>query len=158
MRARKSRFYQLFTLSKGAGAGIQGEFGIGLLSVRTVGGTLTMTPPGTDQRAYQMLMNKGEPRYTVSPRRVLFAERGTEVKISPLLEGIRGLSGEKIQWYLASELRDRIRNSQVRVYAELYLIEPADDCAGPKQTYSPCDPERGFGACPPDLSIRSNQA
>jgi hypothetical protein len=32
-----------------------------------------------------------------------------------LLEGIRSLSGEKIQWYLASELRDRIRNTHVRV-------------------------------------------
>ena len=53
-------------------------------------------------------MNKGDPRYEVSPRRVLFAEKGTELQISPLLEGIRTLNGEKIQWYLASELRDRI--------------------------------------------------
>jgi len=64
---------------------------------------------------YQMVMSKGDPRYIVKLRRVLFAERGTELKIGPLLEGIRGLSGEKIQWYLASELRDRIRNTQVRV-------------------------------------------
>jgi len=99
----------------GAGGGIQGEFGIGLLSFWTVGDTLTMTSTGADQRAYEMVMSKGDPRYTVSPRRVLFAERGTEVKISPLLEGIRSLSGEKIQWYLASELRDRIRTTQVRV-------------------------------------------
>ncbi len=119
----------------GAGGGLQGEFGIGLLSFWTI----------------------------VKLRRVLFAERGTELKIRPLLEGIRGLSGEKIQWYLASELRDRIRNTQVRVtvidklarkqyqveprqfegrllhqlptvrspfgeaYAELYLTEPAED-------------------------------
>ena len=41
----------------------------------------------------------------------LFADAGTEVRISPLLDGIRSLSGEKIQWYLASELRDRIRVS-----------------------------------------------
>ena len=101
--------------AEGAGGSIQGEFGIGLLSFWTVGDTLTMTSTGADQRAYQMVMSKGDPRYTVSPRRVLFAERGTEVKISPLLEGIRSLSGEKIQWYLASELRDRIRNTQVRV-------------------------------------------
>jgi len=60
-------------------------------------------------------MSKGDPRYIVKLRRVLFAERGTELKIWPLLEGIRGLSGEKIQWYLASELRDRIRNTQLRV-------------------------------------------
>ncbi len=116
--------------AEGAGGGIQGEFGIGLLSFWTVGDTLTMTSTGADQRSYQMVMSKGDPRYTVSPRRVLFAERGTEVKISPLLEGIRSLSGEKIQWYLASELRDRIRSTQVRVTVidklarKQYEVEP----------------------------------
>jgi hypothetical protein len=99
----------------GNGSGLQGEFGIGLLSFWTVGDSLTMTSTGTDQRAYQMTMSKGDSRYEVSPRRVLFAEKGTELKISPLLEGIRTLSGEKIQWYLASELRDRIRDAKVRV-------------------------------------------
>src|SRR5579862_6464940 len=82
----------------GSGAGLQGEFGIGLLSFWTVGDTLTMTSTGTDQKSYQMTMSKGDSRYEVSPRRVLFAEKGTELKISPLLEGIRTLSGEKIQY------------------------------------------------------------
>jgi hypothetical protein len=114
----------------GAGGGVQGEFGIGLLSFWTVGDTLTMTSAGADQRVYQMVMSKGDPRYIVKLRRVLFAERGTELKIRPLLEGIRGLSGEKIQWYLASELRDRIRNTQVRVTVidklarKQYQVEP----------------------------------
>jgi HSP90 family molecular chaperone len=58
------------------GAGLQGEFGIGLLSFWTVGDSLTMTSTGTDQRAYQMTMSKGDSRYEVSPRRVLFAEKG----------------------------------------------------------------------------------
>jgi hypothetical protein len=101
--------------SEGVGNSLQGEFGIGLLSFWTVGDTLTMTSTGSDQRTYQMTMNKGDSRYEVSPRRTLFAELGTELKISPLLEGIRTLSGEKIQWYLASELRDRIRSAKVRV-------------------------------------------
>jgi DNA gyrase/topoisomerase IV subunit B len=114
----------------GNGTGLQGEFGIGLLSFWTVGDRLTMISTGTDQRAYQMTMSKGESRYEVSPRRVLFAEKGTELKISPLLEGIRTLSGEKIQWYLASELRDRIRDAQVRVTVidklarKQYEVEP----------------------------------
>src|ERR1700693_5355439 len=99
----------------GNGSGLQGEFGIGLLSFWIVGGTLTMISTGTDQRAYQMTMSKGDSRYEVGPRRVLFAEKGTELTLSPLLEGIRTLSGEKIQWYLASELRDRIRDAHVRV-------------------------------------------
>jgi hypothetical protein len=99
----------------GGGTGVQGEFGIGLLSFWTVGETLTMVSTGADQRAYQMTMRKGDPGFATSPRRALFAERGTELKITPLLEGMRTLSGEKIQWYLASELRDRIRNAGVRV-------------------------------------------
>ena len=75
----------------GDGDGLQGEFGIGLLSFWTVGETLTMTSKGADQRVYQMVMSKGDPRYTVNLRRMLFAEQGTELKISPLLEGIRSL-------------------------------------------------------------------
>jgi hypothetical protein len=114
----------------GNGSGLQGEFGIGLLSFWTVGDMLTMTSTGTDQKAYQMTMSKGDSRYEVSPKRLLFAEKGTELKISPLLEGIRTLSGEKIQWYLASELRDRIRDSQARVTVidklarKQYEVEP----------------------------------
>jgi len=116
----------------GAGTGLQGEFGIGLLSFWTVGDSLTLTSTGTDQKAYQMTMSKGDSRYEVSPRRTLFAEKGTELKISPLLEGIRTLSGEKIQWYLASELRDRIRDSQARITVidklarKQYEVEPRE--------------------------------
>jgi len=114
----------------GNGTGLQGEFGIGLLSFWTVGDMLTLTSTGTDQKAYQMTMSKGDSRYEVSPKRLLFAEKGTELKISPLLEGIRTLSGEKIQWYLASELRDRIRDSKARVTVidklarKQYEVEP----------------------------------
>ena len=112
------------------GSAVQGEFGIGLLSFWTVGERLAMTSSGADQRVYQMVMSKGDPRYTVKVRRVLFTETGTELKISPLLEGIRGLSGEKIQWYLASELRDRIRSTGVRITVvdklarKQYQVEP----------------------------------
>jgi Histidine kinase-, DNA gyrase B-, and HSP90-like ATPase len=111
-------------------AGLQGEFGIGLLSFWTLGDELTMTSTGADQRAYQMLMRKGDPRYSVSPKRTLFGDRGTEVRIAPLLNGIRALSGEKIQWYLAAELRDRIRATGVRVNVvdkmarKQYAVEP----------------------------------
>jgi Histidine kinase-, DNA gyrase B-, and HSP90-like ATPase len=114
----------------GNGTGLQGEFGIGLLSFWTVGDSLSMVSTGTDQKAYQMTMSKGDSRYDVSPKRVMFAEKGTELKISPLLEGIRTLSGEKIQWYLASELRDRIRDSKARVTVidklarKQYEVEP----------------------------------
>lgn len=117
-------------LKQEGAAGLQGEFGIGLLSFWTVGEALTMTSTGDDQRAWQMIMRKGDPGYTVSPKRALFAERGTEVKIAPLLDGMRSLSGEKLQWYLAAELRDRIRLSNVRISVidklarKQYAVEP----------------------------------
>ena len=114
----------------GNGKGVQGEFGIGLLSFWTLGDTLTMISIGADHRSHQMTMHKGDPRYDVSARRVLFAEKGTELRVSPLLEGVRTLSGEKIQWYLASELRDRITDAHVRVTVidrlsrKQYEVEP----------------------------------
>jgi Histidine kinase-, DNA gyrase B-, and HSP90-like ATPase len=110
--------------------GLQGEFGIGLLSFWTVGEELTMTSTSAEGRTYQMLMRKGDPGYSVSPRRTLFGDRGTEVRIAPLLEGVRALSGEKMQWYLAAELRDRIRHTGVRISIvdrlsrKQYAVEP----------------------------------
>jgi len=95
--------------------GIQGEFGIGLLSFWTIGEALTLTSAAADGHTHQMRMAKGEPGYTVTKRRFLFPEQGTELEVKPLLSGIRQLTGEKIQWYLASELRDRIRRSGVRI-------------------------------------------
>ena len=67
--------------------GVQGEFGIDLLSFWTVGEKLAMFSSGADQRVYQMTMSKGDPRYYVAKRRTLVAEKGTELKVGPLLEG-----------------------------------------------------------------------
>ncbi|CAN5152603.1 hypothetical protein BH24PSE2_BH24PSE2_07370 [soil metagenome] len=110
--------------------GIQGEFGIGLLSFWTVGEALFMTSAGEDGRTWQMLMRKGDPAYEVVQRRTLIPERGAELMVKPLLPGIRHFSGEKMQWYLASELRDRIRQSGVRIdivdrhARKQYRVEP----------------------------------
>ena len=95
--------------------GLQGEFGIGLLSFWTVGEQLSLVSSGSDGRIYQMLMQKGDPDYRVRRSRRLFPIQGTELTVQPLLPGIRNFRGEKIQWYLASELRDRIRRSGVRI-------------------------------------------
>jgi len=101
--------------SRGNGSGLQGEFGIGLLSFWTVGETLLMRSPSDDGKTYEMQMSKGDPSYSVNQRRALFEEQGTELTIKPLLSGLRQFTGEKIQWYLASELRDRIKQSGVDI-------------------------------------------
>ena len=75
-------------------------------------------------------MRKGDPGYSVKAKRQLFNEPGTQLRISRLLDGIRSLSGEKIQWYLAAELRDRIRHTGVRITVQdkiarkQYAVEP----------------------------------
>jgi len=95
--------------------GIQGEFGIGLLSFWTVGEKLTMTCCGGDGNPYQMTMAKDSPDFSISKRRILLPFKGTDLMIHPLLPGLRSLTGEKIQRFLASELRDRIKETGVTV-------------------------------------------
>jgi hypothetical protein len=102
-------------LKQNGAQGVQGEFGIGLLSFWTVGEELLLTSSGADGRAYQMHMRKGDPKYEIRPKGTLLGENGTELTIRPLLAGIKQFSGEKIQWYLASELRDRIRKTGVQI-------------------------------------------
>lgn len=100
--------------SEGA-QGIQGEFGIGLLSFWTVGQNLHITSCGADGNTYEMTMAKDSQKFTVSKKRVLIPFEGTELIIYPLLPGLRSLTGEKIQRYLASELRDRIKVSGAKI-------------------------------------------
>jgi hypothetical protein len=64
---------------------------------------------------YEMIMAKDSPEYSVTKKRALFPFRGTELAIHPLLPGLRSLTGEKIQRYLASELRDQIRTAEATV-------------------------------------------
>ena len=119
-------------LKKDGTAGIQGEFGIGLLSFWTVGEKLSILSSGHDGRTYQMRMVKGDPGYTIKQKRTLIPVRGTELSISPLLPGVRHLNGEKIQRYLASELRDRIRKAEItlritdRTARKEMLVEPRE--------------------------------
>ena len=95
--------------------GLQGEFGIGLLSFWTLGEELLLTCAGADDKVYQMHLRKGDPGYRITQRPTLFPETGTDVLIRGILPGIKNFSGEKIQWFLASELRDRIRHSGVSI-------------------------------------------
>ena len=95
--------------------GVQGEFGIGLLSFWTVGEGLSLISAGTDGRTYEMTMCKEKPGYEIRKRPHLLPHKGTTLRIAPLLAGIRSFNGDKIQRYLASELRDRIRTSGVNI-------------------------------------------
>lgn len=95
--------------------GLQGEFGIGLLSFWTVGETCTLTSAGPDRVARSMRLVKGNPSYVITESHSLFEHAGTELLITPILAGVRVLSGDKIQNFLASELRDRISRSGVRI-------------------------------------------
>ena len=95
--------------------GIQGEFGIGLLSFWTVGRNLGITSCGVDGNTYEMTMTKDSPNFTVSRKRILIPFKGTDLTIYPLLPGLRSLTGEKIQRYLSAELRDRIKESGVQI-------------------------------------------
>jgi hypothetical protein len=80
-------------------AGIQGEYGIGLLSFWTLGEELILTSAGADGRTYEMRTRKGNPSYTVSERRRLFAEKGAEVTVQQLM---RLLS--QVTWKLNGKL------------------------------------------------------
>ncbi len=119
-------------LKKEGAGGIQGEFGIGLLSFWTVGEQLSILSSGQDDRTYQMQMVKGDPGYTIKQKRTLIPVSGTELSISPLLPGVSHMNGEKIQRYLASELRDRIRKSEItvritdRTARKELLVEPRE--------------------------------
>ncbi|MFH1146525.1 MAG: ATP-binding protein [Pseudomonadota bacterium] len=95
--------------------GIQGEFGIGLLSFWTVGLNLSITCCGADGNTYEMTMAKNSPEFAVFKKRVLIPFKGTDLMVYPLLPGLRSLTGEKIQRYLASELRDRIKESGAKI-------------------------------------------
>ena len=94
---------------------VQGEFGIGLLSFWTVGEELTLTSCPPDGDAQRLHLVKDSPDFAIRPSRELFERSGTTLHIQPLLPGVRSLSGEKIQSYLASELRDRIARSGVTI-------------------------------------------
>ncbi len=109
---------------------IQGEFGIGLLSFWTVGDEMSITSTGKSGNTMRLTMIKNNPGYDLRDVRSLFSPTGTELVIKPLLPGIKQLSGEKIQNYLASELRDRISKTGVlikildRTSRKEFVVEP----------------------------------
>lgn len=109
--------------------GLQGEFGIGLLSFWTVGETLTMTS-SSEGICMRMFLVKDNPTFRIEEAPQMFDSNGTDLLITPILPGVKMLSGEKIQNYLACELRDRITKSgvEIRIFDRTtrreFLVEP----------------------------------
>jgi len=103
-------------LSRRLRNGVHGEFGIGLLSFWSLGQQLRMIASDSDGRLHELVLNRGEQSYFISPVRGLLAVGGTRIIVGPLLEPTRKMvTGEKLRRYLANELRDRIRTSAVRI-------------------------------------------
>jgi hypothetical protein len=118
-------------LDAGERVGVHGEYGIGLLSFWSLGERFRMICEGSDGRQYELLLERGKRTYTVSLVRGSLAMGGTRVIVGPLLESTRKVvTGEKLARYLSSELRDRIRSSNVeirivdRVSRKETLVEP----------------------------------
>lgn len=96
--------------------GIHGEFGIGLLSFWSLGDQMRITSADNDGRLHEMALERGGRNFTVRQARGQMIASGTHVVIGPLLDSVRTIvTGEKLQRYLATELRDRIRNSGVEI-------------------------------------------
>ncbi len=96
--------------------GVHGEFGIGLLSFWSLGEELRMTSATNEGQLREMCLQRGDRNYTVRPLRGLMATVGTRVVVGPLLNATRNIvTGEKLQRYLSAELRDRIRNTGVKI-------------------------------------------
>ena len=96
--------------------GIQGEFGTGLLGFWTLGRELHMVARNGEGKLREMVMREGEQSFSTGPATVadleemLKEERGVEVTVSHLHSTTKHyLTGEKLQRFLALELRDRIR-------------------------------------------------
>ncbi len=103
-------------LSRPERVGVHGEFGIGLLSFWSLGEQLRMIASDDQGRLHEMILDRGERSYSVSPLRRMFAPGGTQIIVGPLLKSTRNiLTGEKLRRYLSAELRDRIRASGVRI-------------------------------------------
>lgn len=96
--------------------GVHGEFGIGLLSFWSLGSELRMIAGGPAGVLHELELTRGGRTYTIRPVRGQLPTGGTRVIVGPLIEATKKLvTGEKVARYLSAELRDRIRNTGVKI-------------------------------------------
>jgi hypothetical protein len=98
--------------SAAGGAGVQGEFGIGLLGYWSIGKDLEMVSQSGQAPPWLMLMRAGSRHYD---RRRYLGRRtgdGVDVTIHEIHREVQSrLTAEKLQRYLGEELRQRIRRA-----------------------------------------------
>lgn len=103
-------------LDEAAKKNIHGEYGIGLLSFWTLGRELRMASPDRHGGFHEMFLKRGEQTYEVRPLGKIAGLEGTRILVGPLLDSTRQVvTGEKIQKFLAAELRDRIRATDAKI-------------------------------------------
>lgn len=113
--------------------GVQGEYGIGLLSFWTLGRELTMVARNRDGEPREMTMREGEPSFLVrsGSQPALVSSEGVELTVRELHPTTkRAVTGEKMRRYLSAELRDRLRERGVavsiddRIARRTFTVEP----------------------------------
>jgi hypothetical protein len=105
---------------------VHGEFGIGLLGFWSIGEELRLISRGEKGALHEMVMRRGLRTFQQRRVRGKLAFPGAEVAILGLNDTTRNLlTGEKLGRYLASDLRDRIRDLKLNVFIELIMrMEP----------------------------------
>ncbi|MEZ6126890.1 MAG: ATP-binding protein [Planctomycetaceae bacterium] len=104
-------------LDEAAKKNIHGEYGIGLLSFWTLGKELRMASPDRFGSYHEMFLKRGEQTYSVRALGPIPELEGTRILLGPLLDSTRQVvTGEKIQKFLAAELRDRIRTTNAQIH------------------------------------------
>jgi len=100
--------------------GIQGEFAIGLLGFAAVGENLEMISRTSDcPKAKFLRLKANSLNYDSGNSSEKMDSSGTKVRIWPVHDNIQQrLTAEKLNKYLGEELRERIRQSQVRIFID----------------------------------------
>jgi hypothetical protein len=100
--------------------GIQGEFAIGLLGFAAIGENLEMISRTKDSPKTKFLKLKANSlNYDSGNCTERLDSSGTRVRIWPIHDNIQQrLTAEKLNKYLGEELRERIRQSQVKIFIE----------------------------------------
>ena len=94
---------------------LQGEFGIGLLGFWALGDKMTISSNDDSGGVWQMTMLRGESGYHIEEKPVLMTTPGTEITIHNVGRSSSATQGEKISQFLAEELSERIKSTNVEI-------------------------------------------